>query len=157
MLCVVGAVKDFIQRHIKTDGPVADQLRFRMVRLNQNHLKWIFELERGNAVLVEIVLGVFWIAAGGRFGMMVPGGVGFMCVLDMKYFRDVVDFLGVEMPAVLVRIHFEVVGMDVLGMVMQPEPNPEIQQPQRRQREWHYFPDCAHKPHEYVPKPNKGL
>ena len=79
--------------------------------------------------IVEIVLRRFGIASRHIFGMMMrlAGTQGLFAGVDEVH--QGVQLQRMEMPAVLVRLQFAVVRVDVFGMIMIEHPETEVERP----------------------------
>ena len=79
--------------------------------------------------MIEIVLRCFAVAARKAFGMMMCltgtqrrfAGTENMC-------QDI-QFQGVKMPAVLMRLQFAIVRVSIFGMIMGEHPEAEMERP----------------------------
>ena len=83
----------------------------------------------GDAGGVEIVLRRFGVASRKAFGMMMSFAGTQRSLTGIDEARQGIQLQRMEMPAVLVRLQFAVVRVDVFGMIMIEHPETEVERP----------------------------
>lgn len=89
------------------------------------------ELHRHQAVLVELELNGFGIASRRGFGMMVRRLSLVMGCAGMHRGGEAFHFMRMKMPRVVVRLQFVRMCVNVSWMVMEGEPDAEVERPQQ--------------------------
>ncbi len=83
----------------------------------------------GDAGFIEIVLHRFGVASRQAFGVVMRFAGAQRLGVRFDKPRQVFQLQRMEMPAVLVRLQFAVVRVDVFGMIMSERPETEVERP----------------------------